>query len=286
MIKIEGDKSALYQWDLNQRVVLIDVKKDVQVHFSHEGFTEEENNECPVLLSYEEEGIVYANIPNIFLQKSGIITVYVYVQENNKAYTEHHAEIIVLYRPKPADYVYTDTEVLTWESLDKRVKALENGGASSDDIEKVVKEYLEENPVEVDIPDTLPNPHRLTFTGAVTAEYDGSEAVEVKIPEGSGGSGIVSYTNPSEVPLTNGAQYIFYASGPAYFYIKIGSIEDTVYLESAYDCLWYLWVQTGNDRGSLISTSGKRLVKSWSADTPTVINVSSSAPTHVVIKIG
>ncbi|MCI5952545.1 MAG: hypothetical protein MRZ63_09565 [Anaerostipes sp.] len=40
-----------------------------------------------------------------------------------------------------------------------------------------------------DIPDKLPNPQKLTFTGAVTAEYDGSGAVTVTIPEGSGGSG-------------------------------------------------------------------------------------------------
>lgn len=40
-----------------------------------------------------------------------------------------------------------------------------------------------------DIPDKLPNPQKLTFSGAVTAEYDGSGAVTVTIPEGSGGSG-------------------------------------------------------------------------------------------------
>lgn len=41
-----------------------------------------------------------------------------------------------------------------------------------------------------DIPTTLPNPHKLTFSGAVSAEYDGSEAVEVVIPQGGGGGGI------------------------------------------------------------------------------------------------
>lgn len=39
-----------------------------------------------------------------------------------------------------------------------------------------------------DIPDKLPNPQKLTFAGAVTAEYDGSGAVTVTIPEGSGGT--------------------------------------------------------------------------------------------------
>lgn len=36
-------------------------------------------------------------------------------------------------------------------------------------------------------PDTLPNPNALTFTGAVTGIYDGSEAVEINIPEGGSG---------------------------------------------------------------------------------------------------
>lgn len=37
------------------------------------------------------------------------------------------------------------------------------------------------------VPATLPNPYKLTFSGAVNAEYDGSEAVEVVIPQGGGG---------------------------------------------------------------------------------------------------
>lgn len=41
---------------------------------------------------------------------------------------------------------------------------------------------------QIDIPKTLPNPNALTFTGAVTGSYDGSEPVTVNIP--SGGSGV------------------------------------------------------------------------------------------------
>ena len=41
----------------------------------------------------------------------------------------------------------------------------------------------------ITIPEKLPNPQKLTFDGAVTAEYDGSGEVTVTIPEGSGGSG-------------------------------------------------------------------------------------------------
>lgn len=43
------------------------------------------------------------------------------------------------------------------------------------------------------IPEKLPNPNALTFTGAVTGSYDGSSAVTVNVPNGvgSGGSNII-----------------------------------------------------------------------------------------------
>lgn len=40
-----------------------------------------------------------------------------------------------------------------------------------------------------EMPDTLPNPNALTFTGAVTGTYDGSEPMTVNIPSGGSGSG-------------------------------------------------------------------------------------------------
>lgn len=41
----------------------------------------------------------------------------------------------------------------------------------------------------ITIPDKLPNPQKLTFSGAVTAEYDGSSPIEINIPEGGGTGG-------------------------------------------------------------------------------------------------
>ena len=40
-----------------------------------------------------------------------------------------------------------------------------------------------------DMPEALPNPNALTFTGAVTGSYDGSAPMTVNIPEGGGGTG-------------------------------------------------------------------------------------------------
>lgn len=44
-----------------------------------------------------------------------------------------------------------------------------------------------------EIPDTLPNPNALTFSGAVTGSYDGSAAVNVEIPSGGIGSAETGY---------------------------------------------------------------------------------------------
>lgn len=40
-----------------------------------------------------------------------------------------------------------------------------------------------------EMPQTLPNPNALTFTGSVTGSYDGSAPLSVEIPSGGGGSG-------------------------------------------------------------------------------------------------
>ena len=47
------------------------------------------------------------------------------------------------------------------------------------------------------IPTALPNPNALTFTGAATGSYDGSEAKTIEIPSGGGGG--VSYRSWSKV---------------------------------------------------------------------------------------
>ena len=46
-----------------------------------------------------------------------------------------------------------------------------------------IKYLLADYPKKKDIPTKLPNPNPLTFTGAVTGSYDGSEALTVEIPE-------------------------------------------------------------------------------------------------------
>lgn len=58
-----------------------------------------------------------------------------------------------------------------------------------DAVSELFKVALPQGGGSTDIPDTLPNPHPLTFTGAVEATYDGSTPVEVEIPMGGSGGG-------------------------------------------------------------------------------------------------
>mgnify|MGYP007037154920 CR=1 FL=1 len=60
-------------------------------------------------------------MPNILLQTDWKIRVYAY----DGAYTKHDECYEVKGRTKPADYVYTETEVLNYSTLLERIKELE-----------------------------------------------------------------------------------------------------------------------------------------------------------------
>ena len=72
---------------------------------------------------------------------------------------------------------------------------------------------------DVDIPTALPNPNALTFTGAATGSYDGSEPLTVEIPSGGSGSSAIelvykhicdgTYVSVTDdLPLENGKVYL------------------------------------------------------------------------------
>lgn len=112
MFSIEGGRSCLYQWDINQRL-RVDHPEVTEVHFSN-------THTQPALICevYEEDGARYANIPNILLQQPLSLLAHGCCGECV------HAELIirVVARAKPADYVYTETELLSFEKLMHRAE--------------------------------------------------------------------------------------------------------------------------------------------------------------------
>lgn len=58
-----------------------------------------------------------------------------------------------------------------------------------------------------EMPEALPNPNALTFTGGATGSYDGSEAMTVEIPSGGGG-GITGFRRVVDTTLTEAAEIV------------------------------------------------------------------------------
>ena len=110
MFKIPESNKGYYQWDLNQRLYIQDGSCN-EVHFCSEKHPE--SLTCQV---QEESGKRYVRVPNILLQSCLPVTVFAYVKGVDEAYTKRSLCIEVFERPKPNDYVYTETEVKTWES--------------------------------------------------------------------------------------------------------------------------------------------------------------------------
>ena len=118
MFKIQDGRTMFYQWDIDRKLIVEDANIK-EVHFCNK------TDECSLVCNtYVEEGLTVVNVPNILLQD--IWRIYVYAYDRN--YTKFEADYSVKPRSKPADYVYTETEVLRYETLEERIEALENGG--------------------------------------------------------------------------------------------------------------------------------------------------------------
>lgn len=123
MFSIFNGRTSFYQWDVDQKLIINCDIPDYQVHFENTS-----DEVCYTLEPYELDGKTVVNVPNVLLQKSAPITVWCYVLDKNGNYTIKSKTFAVIKRQKPSDYVYTETEVLSFNSkLDKNVGA-ENAG--------------------------------------------------------------------------------------------------------------------------------------------------------------
>ena len=100
--------SNMTQWDLNRTV---EIDSPAQVHFALVG-----SDEC---LTVQPEGTT-VNVPNILLQDGGDILCWTY--KDNQ--TIDKARISVSRKPKPTDYIYTETEVLSFGKINDRIDDL------------------------------------------------------------------------------------------------------------------------------------------------------------------
>lgn len=166
MFKIYDGRERFFQWDLDRQLIVADASIS-EVHFCNR------TDDCSLVCkTYVVDGVTLVNVPNVLLQTAWRIRAYAY----DSTYTKFEKCFDVTPRTKPADYVYTETEVLSYETISKRMDAIES------DIEgvaaEIIKEYLEENEITVDL------------TGYATEEYVDNAISTIELtpgPEGKQG---------------------------------------------------------------------------------------------------
>lgn len=138
MFELRDGRECLWQWDTDVQLIVSD-PTITEVHFCNK--TDECSLVCEV---YEEDGYKVVNIPNILLQTDWAIRVYAYCANH----TKQEKTLKVHRRSKPADYVYTETELKSWEKVEQQIDFLESL-LTTEGVAKAVTDYLEENPVGV-----------------------------------------------------------------------------------------------------------------------------------------
>lgn len=88
--------------------------------------------------------------------------------------------------PVKGDYVEGKEDFLKQVQVGATAEQAKQIAKNKEDIENLTTKKLDAD----ELPKKLPNPNKLTFTGAVEAEYDGSKEVTVEIPKGGNGGGI------------------------------------------------------------------------------------------------
>lgn len=115
MIKIKN--GLLFQWDSNRSLEIDDEKERIsEIHFAHE-----KDEEALIVPFVREQGKVEVMIPNILLQSSEMISVFLISYEKDEIKTFYTSKLCVIEKQKPADYFYEETEVLTYEELKERI---------------------------------------------------------------------------------------------------------------------------------------------------------------------
>ena len=166
-VKIGNHKSCLYQWDTGQFVVIDGVEQCNEIHFCND-----RSKNALVVKIADQDGKRIANIPNILLQNDGSIYAYLFARNEDGSETRTSASFPVRGRKKPESYVYTETERWTYDNIERRL----------DDLE-----------------DSMTHGTVKSINGLIP---DANGNVEIEIPEGITGSGVVvSETEPEDTSV-------------------------------------------------------------------------------------
>ena len=132
MFKIYDGREKFYQWDLDRKLIVEDPSV-TEVHFCNR------TDSCSLVCeTFVEDGVTLVNVPNLLLTTDWRIHVYAY----DGKHTKHDTCYEVVSRTKPSDYIYTETEVLSYEVLEKRVKELEEANDGNTFVVNITHDYM------------------------------------------------------------------------------------------------------------------------------------------------
>lgn len=112
-ITIADGRGALWQWDTGRRVKITDGDGVKQVHYQNKCFGRSMD------VDVGDDGT--AIIPDELLQDWHTLTAYAYVTDDAGAYTMVQQDFIVHKRAKPAGYVYTPTDQMTLQTIQRQI---------------------------------------------------------------------------------------------------------------------------------------------------------------------
>lgn len=112
-ITIADGRGALWQWDTGRRCKITDGDGVKQVHYQNKCFG------GSVDVDVDIDGT--AIIPDELLQDWHTLTAYAYVTDDTGAYTMVQRDFAVHKRAKPAGYVYTPTDQMTLQTIQRQI---------------------------------------------------------------------------------------------------------------------------------------------------------------------
>lgn len=134
LLKIYDGRTSFWQWDKGQQLVILS-DSITEVHLSHRGV-----NSSQELKIKQENNMRICDIPDVFLQISKNLVVYLVTGDDDSEHTTASVEIAVRHRSKPDGYISVhDNEYV---DIDCRLDALEkqhNIEATIDDNILIIK---------------------------------------------------------------------------------------------------------------------------------------------------
>lgn len=118
-MNIFDGRKAFYQWDTNRKIRLNAPCQEL--HIGRGG--DETTIDVKVL---DSGGDYYAEVPDEILQDAAPFIAYGYVTTPDGNYTRVQQRFAVIAREKPAGYIYTPAERLTWAQIQAQIGDLSN----------------------------------------------------------------------------------------------------------------------------------------------------------------